>query len=258
MENIPDPLSPNRKITVMSLFVLIHGSGHGGWCWDKVSPLLKNAGHVVLAPDLPGSGNDHTPLSTISLESYVTCVCRILDAQDQPVILVGHSLGGITITQTAERRSNKIKALVYLAAFLLRNGERCLDIEDPDSLARKNMVFSGDGISKKLRSDSVKEVLYGDCADEDVARVLPLLVPEPLQIASTPMVISENNFGRVARYYIECLQDRAITPWCQRNMYRAQPCREVFSLRTSHSPFFSAPRSLVQHLLTVDHLVNEL
>ena len=242
----------------MSIFLFIHGSGHGGWCWDKISPLLKESGHHVLAPDLPGSGNDHTPLINISLDRYVTCVCRILDAQDQPVILVGHSLGGITITQTAERRSNKIKALVYLTAFLLRNGERCLDIEDPGSLARKNIVLSDDGISKKLRPDSVKEVLYGDCADEDIARALPLLVPEPLQIGSTPMVTSEKFFGRVARYYIECLQDRAITPWCQRNMYMAQPCRKVFSLETSHSPFLSAPGALVQHLLTIDHLVNEL
>jgi pimeloyl-ACP methyl ester carboxylesterase len=55
----------------MDLFVLIHGSGHGGWGWGKVSPLLKKAGHEVLAPDLPGRGSDPTPLRQVSLESYV-------------------------------------------------------------------------------------------------------------------------------------------------------------------------------------------
>ena len=64
----------------MSPFVLIHGAWHGGWCWDKTVPLLEKRGHTVLAPDLLGHGRDRTPLSMVSLSSYVDSVCRIVDA----------------------------------------------------------------------------------------------------------------------------------------------------------------------------------
>jgi pimeloyl-ACP methyl ester carboxylesterase len=64
----------------MSPFVLIHGAWHGGWCWYKTVPLLEKRGHTVLAPDLLGHGRDRTPLSMVSLSSYVDSVCRIVDA----------------------------------------------------------------------------------------------------------------------------------------------------------------------------------
>ena len=64
----------------MGVFVLVHGSWHGGWCWEKIVPVLQKNGHRVLAPDLPGHCNDKTPISKISLQSYVDCVCKILDS----------------------------------------------------------------------------------------------------------------------------------------------------------------------------------
>ena len=230
----------------MSTFVLIHGSGNGGWCWDKVAPLLTQAGHEVIAPDLPGHGDDKTPVGEVSLQSCVDRVVEILDTQSGPVILLGHSTGGLTITQTAEQRPSMVRALVYLTAFLLRNGERCVDINDPESLARGNLVISKD--EGNVRG---KEVFYNDCSEEDVARAQSLLVPAPLQIAFTPVETTENNFGRVPRYYIECLRDRAITHACQRRMYSAIPCERIFTLDTSHSPFLSAPKALVDHLLAI-------
>jgi len=230
----------------MSTFVLIHGSGHGGWCWDKVTPLLTQAGHEVIAPDLPGHGDDMTPAGEVFLQSCVDRVVEILDTQSGPVILVGHSTGGLTITQTAEQRPRMVRVLVYLSAFLLRNGERCVDINDPESLARGKFV-----ISKDDGNEWGKEVFYNDCSEEDIARAQSLLVPAPVQIAFTPVATSENNFGRVPRYYIECLRDRAITHPCQRRMYTAMPCERVFTLDTSHSPFLSAPQALVDHLLAI-------
>ena len=106
----------------MATYVLIHGAWHGGWCWDKIVPLLKKEGHKVEAPDLPGHGRDKTPIPEISLQSYTDRVCRILDTQSEPVILVGHSMGGVVITQAAQHRPEKIKTLVYLSAMLPRNG----------------------------------------------------------------------------------------------------------------------------------------
>jgi pimeloyl-ACP methyl ester carboxylesterase len=233
----------------MSTFVLIHGAWHGAWCWRKVSSRLEKLGHRVLAPDLPGLGEDATPLSRVSLKLWTEHVARILDAQDEPVILVGHSRGGIVISEVAESRPDKIRSLVYLTAFLLRDGECLFDhARHPSSLVPANMVMAPDKRSSTIREESLREVFYAQCSDEDVALARRLLRPEPTAPLATPLRLTASSFGRVPRIYVECLRDRAMTPVMQRQMYTATPCREVRSLDTDHSPFFSAPDALTEHL----------
>src|SRR5688572_19586009 len=99
----------------MASFLLIHGSCHGAWCWRDLLPELAARGHHARAIDLPGHGQDRTPVAQITLDSYVGAV---LAAIDTPPILVGHSLGGITLTATAERAPERITRLVYLCAWL--------------------------------------------------------------------------------------------------------------------------------------------
>ena len=86
----------------MSTYVLVHVSWGGAWCWDRVAPLLEQAGHHVVAFDLPAHGEDTTPVEQVTLASYTDRVVAVLDAQSEPVILVGHSHGGVVITQVAE------------------------------------------------------------------------------------------------------------------------------------------------------------
>src|SRR5258708_26771291 len=104
----------------MSTYLLIHGAWHGAWCWRNVIPQLTWTGHTVIAPDLPGHGDDLTPLACVTLESYVQAVTNLLDALplEEQVILVGHSFGGIVISQVAEERPERIQCLVYLSALL--------------------------------------------------------------------------------------------------------------------------------------------
>jgi pimeloyl-ACP methyl ester carboxylesterase len=92
----------------MSACVLVHGAWHGGWCWDKVVRLLNKEGHRVEAPDLPGHGKNKAPIPEVSLQAYSDSICKILDAQSQPVILIGHSMGGVVISQAAEYRPERI------------------------------------------------------------------------------------------------------------------------------------------------------
>ena len=106
----------------MATFMLVHGACTGGWCWEKVAPLLEANGHRVCAPDLPGLGKDHTPPANVTLADNVEKISRLLDKMEEPVVLVGHSLGGVTISQLAEARRRKIKALVYLCALLPTSG----------------------------------------------------------------------------------------------------------------------------------------
>src|SRR5262245_54633440 len=97
-----------RNEHVKRTYLLIHGAWHGGWCWEKVAPRLREAGHMAPAPTLAGQ----------TLEDWTDQVCEILAAQSQPVVLVGHSRGGIVISRAAERLPGKIQTLVYLNAFL--------------------------------------------------------------------------------------------------------------------------------------------
>ena len=107
----------------MATFILIHGAFHGGWCWDKVKPILEQNGNTVVAPDLPSHGADRTSIADVTLALYSERICEVLEQQSEKVILVGHSLGGLSITQAAEERPDDIGLLVYLTAFLLKNGE---------------------------------------------------------------------------------------------------------------------------------------
>ena len=234
----------------MSTFVLVHGGWSGGWTWEKVVPLLEEAGHQVQAPDLPGHGDDRTPIPEVSLQGYADRVSQVLDAQPEPVVLVGHSSGGVVISQAAEQRPDKVKMLVYLAAFLLRDGEVMLSVASNDmaSLVLTNLVMSEDQMSATIREDVIREALFADCSDEDVERAKSLFVPQAVAPFATPLAVTEDNFGRVPRVYIETLQDRALSPWFQKEMYERLPCQNVVSMNTSHSPFLSAPEELAGYL----------
>lgn len=234
----------------MATFILIHGAWHGGWCWHKVAPLLEAGRHTVLAPDLPGHGDDKTPVGEVTLDAYVKRVCGVIDAQSEPVVLVGHSMGGIVITQTAEERPDSIKSLVYLTAFLLPDGKCSSDYadRDPDRPLTRNVVPSEDGLSTTVRSEALKDIFYQDCPDEDVALARQRLVPQAGAPRRVPMRTSDENFGRVPRVYIECSADNALPPAMQRELYTALPCSRVITMDAGHSPFFSQPEALVRHL----------
>lgn len=237
----------------MSKYVLIHGAWHGSWCWDKVSPLLKTKGHEVEAPDLPGHGKDKMSINEVTLDAYTEKLCKILDAQTEPVVLVGHSMGGIVISQAAEYRPDKIKTLVYLTAFLLRNGESMFKIarEDSESLIAPNLILSEDNSYTTIRESAIKELFYGDCSEQDVIRAKSLLIPQSTAPMITPIHVTDRNFGRIPRVYIQCLHDKTVSPSSQKKMYTATPCQKVLSLETSHSPFLSAPEALVAHLVSI-------
>lgn len=230
----------------MSTFVLIHGGWAGGWYWEKVVPLLEDAGHRVLAPDLPGHGDDHTPWSAIALDSYVRRTLDVLEAVGEPVTLVGHSSGGVTVAQVSERRPEQVDVAVYVAAYLPAHGQSVLDVGggDREGLIVPNLVLAEDRATATVRPEVVREALFADCPDEDHRRAVARFRPEPLAPAATPVTLTDEGFGRVPRVYVECRRDRAISPALQRRMYTATPCREVVSLDTGHSPQYAAPDEL--------------
>ena len=236
----------------MSTYLLIHGAWHGGWCYHKLVPLLEAEGHTVLAPDLPGHGDDKTPTVSVTLRSYANRICQIANEQPEPVILLGHSMGGVAITEAAEQCAEKIAALVYLSAFLPRNGDSLMawSRQDPTSLVNSNIVPLEEGVVG-MKPEAVRDAFYQHCSDEDAAYAQSRLVPQAIAPLVELVTTSASRWGQIPRYYIECGDDHALTLPLQRAMQRVSPCKQTFSINTDHSPFLSAPEELARILMEI-------
>ncbi len=235
-------------------YVLVHGSGHGSWCWDRVVPLLRCMGHNVLALDLPGNSPGQTPSTDVTLDTYAEHVAGILESLDGPAVLVGHSLGGITISRAAELQPGKVAVLVYLTAILLADGDSFMSVvsDEPDVQrgleTRASWDLAADRSSVVYKMEQTRHRFYSDCTEEDMEWAQSLLVPQPVGPLVSPMRITDENYGRVPRVYIECTLDNAVSPEFALAMYTAMPCGEVIAMYTGHSPFLSAPGELANHL----------
>ena len=230
----------------MSTFILIHGSWHSSWNWHKVVPILENQGHKAIPIDLPAMGRDKTPVKEVTLELAVQKLLDVIDNEDEKVILLGHSKNGIMISQAAEYRPQKIEKLIYLAAYLIPNGKTQAEYSalDTQGVLKPYVTRIPETNSHILQPEIYKEGLYHDC-DNDISEMAKyILSNESVATGITPLQLTDKNYGSVPRYYIECTEDRAVTPFIQRLMYTESPCVKVFQMATSHSPFFSKPEEL--------------
>ena len=261
----------------MATYVFLHGSFHAAWNWHRVVPLLEASGHRGIALDLPGHGRDRTPPSRVFLDTCVQHVLACIDQQSEPVVLVAHSRNGIVISQAAEQRPERVKGLIYLAAYLVPDGKSMMDfaLQDEHSLVAQNLeagldrsrlltmtrIFRHRWLQRlaarllpqglqvhRLARHAYREALYHDCGDEITELANVLLEAEPNWAGFTPLKLSQARYGRVPKVYMECLQDRAVTLPLQRAMLRETPCDHVYSLDSGHSPFFLQPAELCRVL----------
>lgn len=232
--------------------VIIHGAWYDSSSWYKVIPALKARGHNVIAPDLPGYGKNAPPRPDIDLGDYVDAVVNAVNSVNEPVVLVGHSLGGMFISQAAERIPEKILSLTYVCAFMLQNDQSRIGVasQDPDSVAIKYRIPAGEGLISFTR-DGFIDSFYNDCAPEDIEHLLARALPQPVKPLKSPLQLTAANYGRIPRYYVKCLVDRGITPAFQDKMIAASPVQRTFELQASHSPFMSKPKELADILLEV-------
>ena len=234
-------------------FILIHGSWHSAWNWYKVTPLLEKEGHEVYPIDLPGMGRDKTPIHEVTFEKTIQKLAHLIDQIEGMVILIGHSKNGIMLSQLAELRPHKIEKLIYLAAYLIPNGKTQgeYSMMDTNSLLLKYVTIHQESKSYTLQPEIYKEGLYHDCPDDITEMAKVILDHEPFESATAKLHLTEDNFGSIPRYYIECTEDRAVTPFIQQKMYEETPCKKVYKIKASHSPFFSKPEELVSMFLEI-------
>lgn len=230
--------------------VLVHGAWMGAWAWDEVTPLLEARGHVTHVVELPAHGDDATPATEASLTGYRDAVVAVLDGLDEPAAVVGHSMGGMVISEVAQARPQAITELVYVAALLPQSGQSLLDLAmaDPDAITAMHLVDNGDGTAS-IDPAAIGEVFCGDCDDAHVQTIVDRTKPEPFMPLVTPAMLDDAAFGSVRRTYVYTELDVAVSYAGQQAMVAATPVDDTRSLATAHSPFFSQPQALADAIV---------
>jgi pimeloyl-ACP methyl ester carboxylesterase len=238
----------------MARVVLVHGAFGRAAVWDRVLPGLRSAGHEVETLDLPGQGEDSTPVAEVTLDRYAERVCDVL-ADGPPAVLVGHSMGGMVITQAAARCPDRIEKLVYVAAFLPWDGMSLIDMtqlpEAAGDAVQANLVVDGDPPVATMPPEAAREALMHCCDDEQAAWAQSLRGPQPVAPFTHPVRLDGTHseaFSKLSRAYVMCLQDSAIRPALQRRMLEAAGCDPVIEIDTDHFPWASRPDELVAAL----------
>jgi pimeloyl-ACP methyl ester carboxylesterase len=234
---LPDPI---RRI------VLIHGASHGAWCWERLTPLLEAQGYQVQAPDLPGLGDDPMPPAKVTFENYVDRVAEVLLGSPAPALLVGHSLGGTSVSQAAERVPEQVAKLVYLAAFLPKDGESAHGTgfgEMPESAARAMRASPVDG-AHEFDPALAAEVFYHQCDPAVAQWAVRRLRPQADAPAGATLCLSTERWGAIPKVYVRCAQDRALPPAFQQWLCDRMPEVRQRVMDSDHSPFLSDPAGL--------------
>jgi pimeloyl-ACP methyl ester carboxylesterase len=236
----------------MARFVFVHGAFSGAWAWEGTAAELAGAGHRAVAIDLPGGGADQTPVAGVTLDAYAERICEALAADPEPAILVGHSMGGVAITQAAARCPERIALLVFVCAFMPGDGQSLIDLtklpEGAGDQVQANITVAGDPPVATMAPEGMRAATMMCCTDEQIEWAVARRRPQPAAPMGTPVRIPAGALDGLRRAYVVCLQDRAIALPLQRRMIAEHPCVDVVEIDTDHSPYLSAPAELIAAL----------
>jgi pimeloyl-ACP methyl ester carboxylesterase len=191
----------------MATYVLVHGGGHGGWCYQKVARLLRAEGHEVSTPTLTGLGErSHLLREGIDLDVHIEDVVATMEYEDlRNVILVGHSYGGMVITGAADRAAERVGRLVYLDAANPKNGQSLLDVAGPMIAATRPQGAVVGGVELVLLPTPDAGAFYGVTDAADIAWMADRLEGHPWRCFEQPLVLgNEEALWAIPQYHLVC------------------------------------------------------
>ncbi|MGE0315991.1 MAG: alpha/beta fold hydrolase [Lautropia sp.] len=228
--------------------VLVHGAWSDATAWDRVAADLDARGFSVATVNLPGHGADETPAEQLSLSAYADAVVAALPASGK-ALLVGHSMGGMVISQVAERVPERIAKLVYVAAYLPQDGQSLYQISMTDKDSKVGRYWRQDDPQKytpaTIAREGIVEVFCADCSAEDRRMLVDRHKAEAVAPLGTPVRLTPTRFGSVPRAYVHTTQDNAVSYALQRSMLAAAGTADpVVTLQASHMPMLSQPKAV--------------
>ena len=232
--------------------VLVHGAWHDGTCWDGVRAALEAAGHGVHTPTLAGHGADADPAAT-----HADCVRSVVDCiagqSLEDVVLLGHSFGGTVIQKAAEAVPERLARLVFVNAFVLRDGESLTDTL-PAEYARvfEQSARARDDGRMLLPFEVFRDTFIGDADLQTARRVYAGLRPIPLALMTTPVQLKRFSRLPVPRSYLNCTEDIAFPPqaggWHPGMSTRLGVYRLV-QMPGSHESMYTRPAELAAKII---------
>lgn len=241
-------LSDSNVTDAQPPIVLVHGAFAEGAGWGHVAGRLQAAGREVRVIDLPGrAGNPMAP-DQVTLDLHRDAVLASLNEFDRPAIVVGHSFAGIVISAAAEQAPEKIKTLVFVAAYLPQDGESLVSLAmtDPDARIGAHLQIEAERGIAIVEYSARAELFANDGPAPLKAKLPDLILDEPLKPLGTPVHVSEARFGQVDKIYVHTTLDQVVSPALQARMVAATPVRKAVTLTTGHLPFLTDPDGLAQ------------
>jgi pimeloyl-ACP methyl ester carboxylesterase len=236
----------------VATYVLVHGGGHGGWCYQQVARLLRAEGHLVYTPTLSGLGERSGLLTdAIDLALHAADVAAVLHYEDlRDVILVGHSYGGMVITGAADMAADRVEKLVYLDAATPRNGQSLVDVAGPVINAVRPMGQIVDGIELVLLPAPDAGLLYGVTDPDDLAWMAERLTGHPWKCFEQPLVLqNEDALWAIPQYHIVCTSTVATRDKSLMDQARAEG--RLWEIDTGHDLMITEPARTADALLQV-------
>jgi pimeloyl-ACP methyl ester carboxylesterase len=221
---------------VRPTIVLIHGAWHGPWCWDMLRRNLSGEGWTTTAPRLPSAAYAVLDRPAAGLHDDIAALSDHIDHIDGRVVLVAHSYGGMPATEVAARHREKVSQLVYIAAYLPREGESLFSIHGapaPEDLSG-TIPVPEDPIG----------TFYGDVDPAVAAEAVGRLVPQSIRSFGEP--VDHVDDRAAPRTYLLCERDQAL-PVLKQEEFSTR-ADVVERMDSGHSPFLSRPSELAARL----------
>jgi len=236
----------------MATFVLVHGGGHGGWCYKKVKPILEEAGHEVFAPSLTGlAERSHLLSPAIDLDVHISDIVQVLHYWDlHDVVLVGHSYGGMVITGVADRAADRIAKLVFLDAANPSNGQSLVDVAGPIIEATRPMGAMVDGVELVLLPSPDAGMFYGVTDPADLAWMAERLTGHPWKCFEQKLeLLNEDALWAIPQYHIVCESTLATRDADLIGTARAEG--RLWHIDTGHDLMITEPQFVADALLEI-------
>ena len=236
----------------MGTFVLVHGGGHGGWCWQATAGLLRGMGHDVYTPTLTGFGErSHLDTSTVTFATFVTDITNVLIFEDlRDVVLVGHSMGGVIVPRVAAQLTERIHRVVWLAAVVTDDGETLLDAVPQSRWIARAVTIEPDG-EARTDPDLILDANLQDGTAEERAFVRDRHLPYPPAALVEPGRLREFLALGLPTGYITAADDHTIEPEVSARFASRLPgCRQA-QVPGGHDCMITRPDEVTAALLAM-------
>jgi pimeloyl-ACP methyl ester carboxylesterase len=238
------------NVNAQSVFVLVHGAWHGGWCWQKVSTKLRAAGNVVYTPTLSGLGEHKNTLNKdVDLNTHITDIVNLIEMEDlHNVVLVGHSYAGAVIAGVADRIPERLSKLIFLDALLMENGQSTISVQPKEM---------GERVAKSAEQDHGLSIpawspeTFGVTNPEDIKWTKERLTAQPYRAFTQPLVLKHPYGNNIPMSYIACLKPQM--PVLKVFADKAQNSKDwkYYTLNTGHDAMITMPDELTTLLESI-------